>query len=404
LRDWVWGELDKWLERIIRAAWGSVLYGYSALRIVYRPEDGGKSTVGGIADVVDLPFEWFEPQKDGSWKMKQEQGEARPLDVWETEYLYFITRRNPTYRNPYGESLLSRAYWPWFFRHNGWRFWMQFLERFGSPMLLGKSMDPEKMADALLLAVQDAVIAVGNDDEVQAISANGNGEAFKAADEALVRRIQRLILGQTASSGDAQGMSNGQMQENVRADKRNADIRLVSPTVQRVVNALTWLRFGPEAEPPEFVFETDQGLEPDRALRDWRLSLAGVRPTEQYLLRAYDFEQGDFTIEQPSTNGVGGQFSAPFKLATQKKQRFSQDQQQIEDLADAALAQASSPIPVAKVRDAVLASTGPEDLAERLANLYEGHDPAEFRDVLERTLYLGDVMGYVQAQTGVKGG
>lgn len=398
-KEWIEQQLEQWLERIIRGAWGAVPYGYSVVRLVYREDEEGGFAIGGLEDAIELPFEWFEPQRNGAWKMKQEQGEDRELEDWEGQYLYFITRRNSTYRNPYGESLLSRCYWPWFFRHNGWKFWMQFLERFGTPLLIGKSENPQTMVDALMVAVQDAVIAVSNQDDVQAVSPSSKGEAFSAADEALIRRIQRLILGQTASSGDAQGMSNGQMQENVRQDKRNADLRLVRPTIQRVVNALTWLRFGPEADPPDFVFEDDEGLEPDRALRDWRLSLAGVQLQEQYLLRAYDFKPGDVVMASTKSNTpMGGGFHAPLQLAAKKAQRFSQDQQQVEDLADVALAMASSPIPVSKVRQAVLASSSPEDLAEKLADLYEGHDPAEFRRVLEQTLFMGDVMGYVHAE------
>jgi hypothetical protein len=45
--------------------------------------------------------------------------------------------REPTYRQPYGRALYSQLYWPWFFRKMGWQFWMKFLERWGTPFLVG---------------------------------------------------------------------------------------------------------------------------------------------------------------------------------------------------------------------------------------------------------------------------
>jgi hypothetical protein len=190
---------------------------------------------------------------------------------------------------------------------------MQFLERFGSPMLLGKSHDPETMADALLNALQDSVVAVGNQDEVTTVLASGSGEAFKAADDALVRRIQRLILGQTLTSdvGNSGSYAAALVQNEVRMDKRNADLRMQSQTIQKVINALTWLRFGADAEPPRFVAEDERGIEKERADRDAVLAKAGnIKFTEQYLLRVYDFEKGDFEIvssgqDKESTTELG---------------------------------------------------------------------------------------------------
>ena len=77
-----------------------------------------------------------------------------------THILCFCVRRN----NPRGKALMSRVYWLWYFKTNGWRFWAKYLERFGSPLLVGKSnatdqTDMQAFADQLLAAHNSGVFA-----------------------------------------------------------------------------------------------------------------------------------------------------------------------------------------------------------------------------------------------------
>jgi phage gp29-like protein len=78
-----------------------------------------------------------------------------------------------------------------------------------------------------------------------------------------------------------------------------------------------------------------------------------------------------------------------------KGQRFTKAQQAVEDLAGAALGAAKTPIAPNKIAAALRAAKDPEDLAGRLASVYEGDDATEFRDILERALFAADLMGYV---------
>jgi phage gp29-like protein len=88
-----------------------------------------------LNEIVVKPLEWFEPKNDGRLstdKMTEIDVNAKyPLK-------FFLTRRKPTFKQPYGDPLLSKLYWLWFFRTNTTKFWVKFLERFGSPILLGK--------------------------------------------------------------------------------------------------------------------------------------------------------------------------------------------------------------------------------------------------------------------------
>jgi phage gp29-like protein len=462
------------MDSLLRGTWSAVPYGYSVVEAVYA-----KGPRVGLASVQEKPLEWFEPKRDGSLTYKAPTGGAPPVVV-DSVAKFLLTRRSATYRNPYGEALLSRLYWAWFFRHNGWKFWMRYLERFSDPLLLGTALDPEATLKVLQGQGLEFAVVVGAGETLTAVTAGAAGE-FDKLEMAVGRRIQKLILGQTLTSevGDKGSYAAAQVHNQVRDDKRVSDLRLVTPTVQRLCDALWTLNALPGVA-PTFVLQDDRGLDLPRAERDAKLVQSGVLTlTDQYLLDRYDFEPGDFTVGAASATNPGGAQdaaaalgatvgpkdlnayamgierlagmmgvpegyvrdttgipapaagepalapSAPgvpataleadpgrsgmggpqgVLLAAPKPQRFTQDQAAVEALADAALAQAASPIPAAKIRAAILAADDPDDLLERLAKLYAGEDAAAFKELVERSLFAADVLGYCNAQQRVGGG
>ncbi|PWF33023.1 hypothetical protein DBB30_29360, partial [Yersinia pestis] len=91
-----------------------------------------------------------------------------------------------------------------------------------------------------------AVISIGSEDDVNTVGTNFSGagsSAFEAFDTVLTRRIQKVVLGQTLTSGtDGTGSrALGEVHENVRMDKRNSDLRMITPTFQDIVDAICYL-------------------------------------------------------------------------------------------------------------------------------------------------------------------
>lgn len=406
--QWVWEELGPHLPALLRGAWSAVPYGYSVVEVIWRKCPDGRL---GLARLSEKPLEWFEPRRDGTLLYHDPNGWDSTVDQTEK---FLLTRRLPTYRQPYGEALLSRLYWPWFFRVNGWQFWARFLERHGGPLLVGKSANSTLMAAALSAAVQSASLAIGRDDEVTAITPGNAGTAFDAFCNAVDRRVQKVILGQTLTTdvGSTGSFAAAKVHNEVRDDRRRADCTLVTGTVQHLIDALCARNF-PGQPVPQFVMADDRGLEAARAERDATLVKAGIlQLTEQYLLDRYDFEPGDFALPAtPSPNpsppgsmpaGLSARLALPPPgtplAARATAQRFTQDQRMVEDLVDTALAAARSPIPAESIRLAIEQAADPEDLAARLADIYRGEDAAEFRDLVERSLFCADVLGYVTAE------
>lgn len=421
-REELRAELAPHMEALLRGAFAAVPYGYSVLEVVYRNDGGGSGQSAGqsagIARVIERPFEHFTPQADGitaHFLAPDAPPEGRPMDPRKC----LLTVRQPSARNPYGEALLSRAYWPWFFRQHGWQYWMRWLERYGTPMLLAKtSGDVDKMAQSLAAAQAGSVLAVGMGDEVQAMAAATGTAHFSEFDAILCRRFQKLILGQTLTTDASSGgsYSAAKVADAVRQDRRNADLRLVAATVQRLVDAL-WQFNARAGAAPRFVMADDTGLERGRAERDAILTeKVGVRLTPEYVANAYDLEPGDFTMTGPAQdgpqdarqgtqkNGAGapdepeggaGQGAGKFSAAgAGQARKYSAVQQGIED--GLQRLEVTDPIDPELIRRAVLAARDEEDLRQRLALLVDEIDP-RFAQALERASFAAAVLGYVAA-------
>jgi phage gp29-like protein len=408
--QWVWDQFEPLAESVMRGCMEALPYGYSVQEAVYRYADDRLGRIAW-AEITEKPFEWFIPRLDGTVLyrgLNNIQGE-------ETDpRKFFLTARNQTYRQPHGSAIFSRLYWPWFFRQQGWRFWVRWLERFGTPLLVGKTQgNPQEMVDRLAEAVNGAVAAVGLGDDVQVVESSGGGTQFQSFDDQVCKRIQKIILGQTLTT-DIQhrgSFAAAQVHNEVRIDRRNADIRMVTASVQRIITTLWELNNFP-GPAPRFVLEDGQGLEVERSARDVAMVGAGILElTDTYLKRVYDFEDGDFIIPpkpdpslaapaaggrppiRPAVGAGGGTAASIFTAG-----RFTPQQQTLEDALGMALADLpQQAVPEASIRAAIKAATDPRDLTEKLAVLLRDADPRAFAVTLERALYAADLLGYVHA-------
>jgi phage gp29-like protein len=211
---------------------------------------------------------------------------------------FFFTVRHPTTRNPYGESLLSRLWFPVTWRREGWAMWLKFLETFGSPIVTAQiTGSPEAFKTGLAsIGFQSAIVWNGPPtDKINTLSSPQSGE-FERLETALIKRIQKLILGQTLTSdvGDSGSYAAAKVHENVMHTKTYADCRLAMGTVQRIVDALAGLN-GLQA--PQFILADDTGLESERAVRDAALlpvlTASGLKLTPDYFVDRYDFRETD---------------------------------------------------------------------------------------------------------------
>jgi len=393
--------LKEWFHEIATGAMSALFFGYSVQEAVYEVKPEGYV---GLQWIGEKPMQWFEPKNDGRLIYRQDgiNGEHEVDQVFK----FFLTRRKASYEQPYGKALLATLYWLFFFKQNGFKFWAKFLERFGTPILLGKCKDTETddMSKALLNAHAHGVLSIDIEDDVQILSAPGTngsaGAAFEAFNNQLIRQIQKVVLGQTlTSSTDGKGSySLGQVHENVRMDKLKSDIRLVTPTLQAVVNALCALNGWGEYE--VMLGEKPKPLNKEQAERDVHLKNAGANLSDDYFIREYGLQEGDLKsvtdLNQPDLQFKALPHKAFSFAATTRK--LSPEQQEVEELTDAQ--RNIELLSNDQVNELLQKSETPEDLAFHLIQLMPEASQSQFTANLERALYAGDVLGYMTASEG----
>lgn len=141
----------------------SVFTGMQVLEIIWEYDDSGNYIP---KDIIPKPLEWFYYDEQNNLKFRRRdslKGDFLP------ESKFLIPRNLPTYSNPYGESLLAKCYWPATIKNVGFRFWMNFLEKYGLPIIIGQytySPTPEELqslSDRLNELVESQTIATPND-------------------------------------------------------------------------------------------------------------------------------------------------------------------------------------------------------------------------------------------------
>jgi len=385
-------ELNEWFVELAASAHSALFFGYSVQEAVYEQKD----THIGLQWIGEKPMEWFEPKNDGRLIYRSESGYEGEVDQ---TIKFFLTRRKSSYKQPYGKALLASLYWLFFFKQNGFKFWAKFLERFGTPILLGKvkngsDEDVQAMNDALLSAHAQSVISIDADDNVNVLGvAQGTaGQSFEAFNTEIKRQIQKLILGQTLTSGTDNSGSRalGVVHENVRKDKLKSDIRMITPTIQAVINALCKLNQWPQHK---IIIGDEKSLEADKAERDVKLKNAGANLTPQYFQREYGLQEGDIAETQEQAPQT---FSAIPKRAFRFKadmQGIDPNQQEVDDMVDGIDKTLFSESELLEVVESVKDAN---ELQDKLYGLMSGESVENFNATMARALYLFDVIGYVQ--------
>jgi phage gp29-like protein len=238
----------------------------------------------------------------------------KPDDPW----TLICPRIKPTYDNPYGRGVASRCFWPIVFKRAGLEFWLNFMERFGTPWVKGKvdgNCDDTALTaftDDLKTLVQDAVIAVSGNRDVEILeskSQKGNNDGFKILCDFQDSQISKTILGHTLStdSGEKASYAATKGALTVRDDIQKRDITMVRAIWSDITNLIMMRNGFIDTPRPNIVAYHAGEIEVERSTRDESLSRAGVRFSKTYFTRTYHLEEEDIEeIIDPSKLQVTG--------------------------------------------------------------------------------------------------
>jgi len=206
----------------------AVLYGFFVGEVMWQVRAG---------QVIPRMIMGKHPRRF-SFSMDRELRLLTPQDMIEGEEVpnrKFIVFTFGSSDNPYGKGLGQKLWWPVWFKKNGIKFWLMFLEKFGMPTAVGKypaGTHPDQQQ-----ALLDAIDAIQNETGVKIpdtmaidlLEASRQGRVtYETLCEYMDRQISKAVLGQTASTEGTPGkLGNEDSQEGVRQDILKADADLL---------------------------------------------------------------------------------------------------------------------------------------------------------------------------------
>lgn len=382
---------DRVTEKML---WG-IFYGFAVGEPLWAV-DGNRIAMTAIKVRRQRRF-GFAPDMSLRLKtMSSPFGEALPPRKF---WMYSVGADNDD--EPYGLGLAHWLYWPVFFKRNGIKFWLMFLEKFGQPTAKGtypanvQAAERARLLQALRAISTDTGIIVPEGMQIELIEAARSGTAdYAALYDRMNAAISKVILGHSGTSDSTPGRLGGEDQAgDVRLDIVKADADLVCESFnQTIAKWLTEWNFGPDVAPPE-VWRKAQEPEDLNSLaeRDERLNSIGYRPTLKRITDVYgpDYELAPATPPPgapPAEFAEGSVKDVPTQLADN-----------IEARAAETIGKMLEP-----VRRLVMSAGSLEEIRDGLANLYPDMDTAAFSEVLQEATAAAHLAGRFEVQSTIE--
>jgi len=349
--------------------------------------------------VIAKPVEWFLYGQENQLKF-------RPKDNFQGIELpprkFLNPQHNATYKNPYGERIMSKCFWPVAFKKGGQKFRMLFIEKYGMPFLLGKhppgASDPEidDLMDMLEKMVHDAVAAIPDNASVEPLEVKGKStvDVYESQIISSNREISEAILGQAVSMDVTETGSYAKSQSGIQVMEwiALADQRLVEDTFNQLIQWIDELNWNSDAsELPKFSMFEESGVRKDLADRDKTLNESGVQFTKKYYMEHYSLEEQDLEVVPKAPGGEPG-----FTEYTRRPMKPDQRALDNIELSDKEL-QSQAEMMLKPVTKMIQKGLSYNDVMEKLAETYPKMKTKDLEELLTRTIFVSQVWGKLNA-------
>lgn len=396
----------------------SVFRGHSVHEVVWRRADRFMVPEA----IVDRPQRRFVFSTDNKLRLltRQQPVEGEALGP----YKWLLTRHMASHDNPYGVALFSACFWPYTFKHSGFRFFVKFCEKYGIPWAVGKyppgtpQSEQDAIADSLARMIEDAVAAFPDSGAVELIEARHSGEPVQ---ERLInvcnREMSKALTSQTLAT-EIQGEGSRAASETHRGREvavNESDRSLIADTMNELLSWVTELNI-PGAQPPTFEF-----YEEAEAREEWVSVLEKARrfvavprwfaherlqipqPTQEEiakgdLLPGFGEQPPEpmFTKAVCPQCGAGSEFAAMSPVPDQAALEHSVDA--IDDQLQPIMERMLRPI-----MDALSQGMMPEEVSARIGEWFPLLDDDALEDLLAHAILVADLHGRLGARRADNG-
>lgn len=220
--------------------------GFSILEIVWKLKDSGRWA--GKYTIEDLIFHkqkyWFF--KDRRWHKSEDSTAIFDIGSnltgtpvpWSKIIHYAFDEADSLY----GRAAFKPIYWYSWFKKEGWKSWIIFLNKFGSPTVLGRFPDgaPKAQQDLLLSVIEtiqeETGIIIPESMAISLLEASRSGPvSFRELSDACNAEISKAILGatQTVEEGRRGSYALSRAHSEVRHERVEADAIVIADIIQQ---------------------------------------------------------------------------------------------------------------------------------------------------------------------------
>ena len=275
-------------EEVLSALLDSTLWPFSLAEKVFRPsyKPGLRYELDRI---IPVPYNLID-LREGDVRIFETDGDVITRSSYEAIPSRYILHKGNILTTPlyWGGPMRALLFW-WLFSTMDLGWWAEFLEKYGTPFLIGRyDQNDDESRDVLSLAFSSVqrlgglVITKETDIEVQNALNSQNGDSFEKFLAICNREKSKLILGQTLSAeaqptGLGSGVANSH--EAVRNDIKAFDCTMLARTLREQL-VKPFLEFnGIKGAIPKVVIgnESEESTEALAQLLT-SLSAAGLRP------------------------------------------------------------------------------------------------------------------------------
>jgi phage gp29-like protein len=272
------------------------LFGFQPFEIIWKLSED-KQKIILPERIIPRLQELFIFDKNGNIKLSNSMINNEELSA----YKILVAGYEANSINPYGHSLLSKCFYPVTFKNGGLKIWLNFIEKFGSPLIMGQYQrgttqdEIEKFADSLNLMAQDAVIVAPSDINVEFKEAakSTSSELFRDLLKFCNTEISKAILSQTLTTEiDIGSYAATEIHFRIRKEVILSDARLVETFINKIIKMIFELNF-PNEKMPIFNLIINDAENTQRIERDIKITQMGFAFSKEYVANSYGFKSGD---------------------------------------------------------------------------------------------------------------
>lgn len=383
----------------------SALWPVALLEKVYRPTSSGGYALDRLVVVPDQLLDYTE----GTLKIWDTDDRGNILGTkHDPDPARYIIHRGHllTTGDNWGGPMRSILFW-WLLGNMDRDWWARFLDRYGSPFLVGKYDASDNDSRSILERAFSAATKLGGlvvtkntAIEIQQASTQSAGDAFEKFHTISRREISKLILGQTLSAeaqstGLGSGVAKGQ--EAVRNDYKQFDARMLAETLEDQLFGQILKINGTPGRTPRVSWggESPEDAKATGELLD-NLMQAGLEPDDPALEAISD--RVGFGIRR-STRPIAaaGMALSPLSAPAPRLLLASHDATDAIALAGSAELSQAFRGSLAPVRRMIEESTSAVDLQRRILDSYEDWPAGKVAAVIEEALVAFSANGCVRA-------